>query len=150
MRLYNVNPLDHSPLPAQPILLIHTQSLADDIKNENIGITKLLKIASLNTCPIVFTPVDDVNVNRILAGFNLDVASYYLQSNQYIVKSNYIEAAFSAETDPTLAESFEANQGYTLNDTMLMGSGYFHYHLSKTAPRSTDPSLVRHTTGLSC
>ena len=138
MRFSPANPLDQSPLPAPSSLLVHTQSLIADIKNSDEAIARLLKIAALKTCPIVFTPVTDSEVNRILNGFKLDVASYYLQNDNYIVKSTYIEAAFSAETDPVLANSFEVRQGFSLNDSMLMNSGYFHYHLSKIAPRSTD------------
>jgi hypothetical protein len=138
MRLHNINPLDNSPLPTAPSLLVHTQSFIDDIKSRENSIMRIFKIATLETCPIVFTPVNDKEVNAVLEELNLDMASYYLRSNQYIVKCNYIEAIFSSETDSVFAENFEREQGYSLNDSMLMNSDFFHYHLSKTAPRSTN------------
>ena len=49
MRLHNANPLDHSPLPTAPSLLVHTQSFIDDIKNREVSIMRILKIISLLT-----------------------------------------------------------------------------------------------------
>ena len=110
VRFPNNNPLDQIPAPATPVVLVHTRSFLKEITAGDAEIERLMKIATLNTCPIIFTQVSDPVVQGILTKQHLDVANYYLQGNQYIVKCRYMEAAFSSETDPALAKSFETEK----------------------------------------
>ncbi|ATP55562.1 hypothetical protein CPT03_03325 [Pedobacter ginsengisoli] len=137
MRLNDVNPLDQIPVPAVPIILIHTDSFIEEIKNGAESFKRLFKISSLDTTSIVFTPTNDPRVNQILQEQEVDLASYYLQGNQYIVKSNYIHALFSYETEEEDAKNFLRENGYTLNDSMLIGNRYFHYYVSTLIKNAT-------------
>ncbi|MFS2187166.1 hypothetical protein ACCC92_10865 [Mucilaginibacter sp. Mucisp84] len=129
------NPLDAVPALEAPAMLVHTQSFLQEIRDGRPEMQRLIKIAGLQTCPIIFTPTDDEVVQAILKENDLDVAQYYLQHNEYIVKSKFLHAVFSAETDPELALRFEARHGFSLNDNMLMGNHYFHYHISHSSKR---------------
>jgi hypothetical protein len=142
MRLSNENPLDKIPLPAAPAVLVHTDSLIAEIIQGNKDIQRLIKIATLRSCAIVFTPVENPEVQNILHENDLDVANYYLLDNQYIVKSNFIHASFSFETEDKFAEEFQLQNGYTLNDSMLIGNRYFHHYVSNTIPGSTPIHLI--------
>jgi hypothetical protein len=137
MELYQINPLDQSPIPGVPAILIHTDSYIEEIKSGEKQIGRLLKIASLDTTDIVFTPTSDLTVQHIFRELELDLASYYLQNNQYIFQSRYKHAGFSYETDEELVKEFLQDKGYTLNDSMLMRNRYFHYHLSRFSQNST-------------
>lgn len=94
MKQGNIKPLDNIPLPVAPVIIVHTLSFEQEILSGQTEIYNLLKIASLKTCPIVFTPINNQVINEILTTFDVDLASYYLENNQYIVKSKYIVAAF--------------------------------------------------------
>jgi hypothetical protein len=142
MRLSNENPLDKVPLPAAPAVLVHTDSLTAEIIQGNKDVQRLIKIATLKSCAIVFTPVKNPAVQSILHEYDLDVASYYLQENRYIVKSNFIHACFSYETDDKFAEEFQIQNGYSLNDSMLMGNRYFHFNVSSTIAGSTSLHMI--------
>jgi len=137
MQLHNINPLDESPVPGVPAILIHTDSYLEEIRIGEERFERLLKIAALDTLNIVFTPTADPVVQQRLQELELDLASYYLQNNNYIFKSAYKHARFSYETDEKFAQEFKRDKGYSLNDSMLLGNRFFHYHLSKFTKNAT-------------
>ncbi|RYE21633.1 MAG: hypothetical protein EOP45_09300, partial [Sphingobacteriaceae bacterium] len=126
----SVNPLDHIPLPEKPYIIIDTGAFFNQIKNREKEVIDLLKIATLKTCLIIFTPCEDIEAKEILLSFQADIASYYLQNQTYILKTQQITIGISNETDPTFLAQFKKDTGMELNDHMALSCHHFHYSVS--------------------
>lgn len=73
------DPLDHIPLPIAPSVIVHTASFITSIKKQDPEAIRLLKIATLKTCPIIFIPIGDQEAMAVLTSLNLNLATYHLQ-----------------------------------------------------------------------
>jgi len=136
------NPLDKKPVPSAPSIIVHTASYIKHIKEQNAEFWRLMKIASLNTVPIVFTPVNDKEVQKVLSSLNLDLSEYYIVANECAIKSRFVSGVFSAEMDEVSNKKFEKDMKMSMNDHMAIHSRYFDLCVSDIDPKTTDLSRV--------
>lgn len=136
------NPLDHVPLPEAPSIIIDTEAFIKQIKNQEKEITDLLKIATLKTCLIIFTPCEDIEAKDILLNFQADIASYYLQGQTYILKAEQTTIGISNETDSVFLDQFKKDTGMEHNDHMALSCHHFHYSVSNRSKNSLSLSQI--------
>lgn len=138
----NINPLYHVPLPETPSIIIDTGAFINEIKSKQKDITDLLKINTLKTCLIVFTPCIDIEAKEVLLVFQADIASYDLQNQTYILKTQQITIGISNETDPVFLTQFKEDTGMEHNDHMALSCHCFHYSVSNRHKNSLSLSQI--------